>query len=200
MTLKFKNVYLNSVYTVAGPDEKKGLIKNIDQTFDDFYATKKSIEQAESHLAHLSMKGAITRARLTNEDIDLILAGDLLNQITASSYAAKQIGAPYFGLFSACAVLSQSFIIGANLISSKQASNILCTISSHNLATEKQYRFPNEYGGPKPKSAAHTVTAGTSAILSNKKSKVKITSGTIGTIIDLGVKNPYEMGAAMVKL
>ena len=197
MTLKFKNVYLKSVYTVAGPEEERGLLTNIDYTFSDFYATKKSIEKAESHLAFVSMKGAIAKAGIKSTNIDLLLAGDLLNQITASTYAAKRLEIPYFGLFTACATNSQAFIIAASMISSKLINNALCTVSSHNLVAEKQFRYPNEYGGPKPKSASYTTTAGTSAILTNEKTKIKITSGTMGKVIDLGIKNPFEMGAAM---
>ena len=197
MTLNFKNVYLKSVYTVAGPEEERGVLKNIDYTFPDFYATKKSIEKAESHLAFVSMKGAIAKASMKSTDIDLLLAGDLLNQITASTYAAKRLEIPYFGLFTACATSTQAFIIAASMISAKQLNSALCTVSSHNLVAEKQFRYPNEYGGPKPKSASYTVTAGTSAVLTNEKTKVKITNGTIGKVIDLGIKNPFEMGAAM---
>lgn len=198
MTFKFNNVYLNEVATSTGPYEKDGpLGKMFDKSYKDLYCEETSWERAEVHLLQESMKLALKKNELKKEDIDLVISGDLLNQISSSSYAAYDLDRPFLGIYSACSTNTEALIIGSSLISAKNIKRCMCSVSSHNMSSEKQFRNPTEYGAPKPKTATFTSTGGASAIISNTKSNIKIESGTIGKIVDLGQNNPLDMGAVM---
>lgn len=198
MTFKFRNVYLNEVSTVVGPYEKKGpLGKYFNKCYTDLYCGAKTWEQAEVKLLNESMKLAIENNHLKKEDVNLVIAGDLLNQVSSSCYAVNDLGRPFFGVYSACSTNVEAIIMGASLISSKFINTCMCSVSSHNMSSEKQFRNPTEYGAPKPKTATFTSTGGASAILSNTKSSIRVESGTIGKVVDLAQTNPLDMGAVM---
>lgn len=198
MTISFKNVYLNEAATVVGPYEKNGpLGKYFDKSYDDLYCTAKSWEQAEVKILNESMKKALKKNSLTKEDVDLAFSGDLLNQISSSSYAIYDLGIPFFGIYNACSTNVEGLILGASMISGKYINKCLCSVSSHNMSSEKQFRNPTEYGAPKPKTATFTATGGASCIISNTKSNIKIESGTIGKVVDLNQTDPMDMGAVM---
>ena len=199
MTFKYNNVYINETATITGPYEAKGpLSKYFDRSHKEFYFGKKTWEEAESYLIKESVDLVLRKSKKSIKDIDLFISGDLLNQITASSFAAKDIKRPYLGIFSACASSVEGLIIASNMIEKKQIKNCICSVSSHNNAAEKQFRYPVEYGGPKPKTTTFTTTGGVSALLSSEKSKIKVESSTIGIVQDKGIKNVYQMGAVMV--
>lgn len=198
MTIKYKNVYINDTSTVTGPFEKEGPLGSyFDKSFNDFYLKKKTWEQAESKLIEESVDLLLNKIGKTRFDVDLFISGDLLNQIVASNYAASNLEIPYLGVYNACATSVEGLIIGANMIDSKQVKNCICSVSTHNNAAEKQFRYPVEYGGPKPKTATFTVTGSASAYLTNKNTGIKIESSTIGIVRDLGIKDAYHMGAVM---
>ncbi len=198
MTLKYNNVYLNATGTVAGPYEQKGPLKNYyDGTYDDFYMDMDTFEQAESKMIEDSIDILLAKIGKTRFDIDLFLSGDLLNQISSSGYAASRLGIPFMGIYTACATSVEGLILGSNMVEAKQIKNCICSVSSHNNAAEKQFRYPVEYGGPKPKTTTFTTTGGASAYLSTNKEGIKIESATIGTVVDLGIKDVYHMGAVM---
>ncbi len=198
MTFKFNNVYLNEVATIAGPYEKKGpLGKMFDKTYKDLYCTETSWERAEVRLLNDSMKMVLKKSDLKKEDINLVISGDLLNQISSSSYAVYDLKRPFLGIYSACATNVEALILGSSLISSKYINRCMCSVSSHNMSSEKQFRNPTEYGAPKPKTATFTSTGGASSIISNVKSDIKIESGTIGKVIDMSQNDPLDMGAVM---
>lgn len=195
MTFKYNNVYINDTITISGPYEKKGPLGNyFDKSYNEFYFGTKSWEEAESKLIEESIDLLIKK---TNKIPELMISGDLLNQIVSSNYAASKIGIPYLGIYSACASSVEGLIIGSNLIESKQIENCVCSVSSHNNAAEKQFRYPVEYGGVKPKTTTFTTTGGCSAFLSSEKNGIKIDSSTIGKVVDLGVTDVYNMGAVM---
>ena len=195
MTFKYNNVYINDTITISGPYEKKGPLGNyFDKSYNEFYFGTKSWEEAESKLIEESIDLLIKK---TNKIPELMISGDLLNQIVSSNYAASKIGIPYLGIYSACASSVEGLIIGSNLIESKQIENCVCSVSSHNNAAEKQFRYPVEYGGVKPKTTTFTTTGGCSAFLSSEKNGIKIESSTIGKVVDLGVTDVYNMGAVM---
>lgn len=198
MTFHYQNVYLNEVSTVAGPYEKKGPLSSyFDKTYDDFYFKKPTWEQAESKLVEDSVDILLNKIGKTRFDIDAHIGGDLLNQLSSTNYAAINLGIPLLGIYSACATSVEGLILASNMIDAGQVSNCVCTVSSHNNAAEKQFRYPVEYGGPKPKTATFTNTGGAAAYLSNVKKGIKVESATIGIVKDLGIKDAYHMGAVM---
>ncbi len=198
MNFKFKNVYVDASACVVGPYEAKGpLGKKFDKTHNDLYMGEDSFEKAEVKLSFESAELAIKKSNFNRNQIDLIIAGDLQNQISVSTYAASNFSIPFMGVFTACASNNQAIIMGAALISSKYINTCLCVTSSHNMSCEKQFRNPTEYGAPKPLTSTFTATGGASLVLSNKKSKIKIESATLGSIVDLNVKDALNMGEVM---
>ena len=198
MILTFRNVYLDNVSTVCGPYEERGpLGHNFDKKYSNLYMREKSFEKAEIRLLEDSIKILLKKAKLKTNDIDLVIAGDLLNQITSSSYGALNFKSPFLGIYTACATSIEGILIGSTFIDSGKVNNALVACSSHNMSCEKQFRNPTEYGSPKPKTATFTATGGASVLLSNKPSKVRVSNGMIGTIVDLNQKDPFNMGAAM---
>lgn len=198
MTFKYKNVYINDTATITGPYEKKGPLQSyFDKSYDEFYFGTKTWEDAESKILEESVDLLLTKVGKTRFDIDLHISGDLLNQLVASNYAASKLQIPYLGVYSACATSVEGLIIGANMLEAKQIKNCICSISSHNNAAEKQFRYPVEYGGPKPKTTTFTTTGGVSAYLTSSPSGIKVSSATIGIVQDLGIKDAYHMGAVM---
>lgn len=198
MTFRYENVYLNDTYTIAGKYEKNGpLGLYFDKTYNDFYFGEKTWEDAESKLINESIENLLNKIGKNDSDIDLLVSGDLLNQIVSSNYAASKYRIPYLGIYSACATSVEGLIIASNMVEKNQINNVICTVSSHNNAAEKQFRYPVEYGGPKPKTTTFTTTGGCAAYISNEKSNIKITSSTIGKVIDMKITDAYEMGAVM---
>ena len=193
MTFKYNNVYIKDTEIVVGKNEKEGPLKKyFSNYYDDFYMNEKTWEQAEMRL----VKDTIFELTKRNK-VDLIIAGDLLNQLSASSFAASEFDLPFMGIYNACATSVEGLAIAANFIEAKFNNNILVNVSSHNNAAEKQFRYPVEYGGPKPKCTTFTVTGSAGALVSNEPSEIKIESATIGKVTDYGIKDAYEIGAVM---
>ncbi|MFV0249736.1 MAG: stage V sporulation protein AD [Bacilli bacterium] len=200
MTFKYKNVYINETATITGPYEKLGPLGNLfDKSYKELYFKEKNFEMAETKLIIDSVETLLKKINIRKEEIDIILSGDLLNQIVASSYANKILKIPMFGIYSACATSVEGLIIGANMIESKQTKNCICTVSSHNNAAERQFRYPIEYGGPKRKTATFTTTGGVAAFLTSNKKGIKIESATVGIVEDANIYDAYHMGAVMSK-
>ena len=198
MTNKYDNVYINEVSTVSGPYEANGPFSKLyDKSYTDFYFGEKSFETAESKLIDESVDILLNKINKTRFQIDLHISGDLMNQLTSSNYAASRLGIPFLGIYSACASSVEGLIIGANMIEHKSCNNVICTVSSHNTSAEKTFRYPVEYGGPKPRYTTFTTTGGCAAYLTREKKGIKIDSSTIGTVVDMGIKDVYNMGAVM---
>lgn len=199
MTTKYKNVYIEDTYTICGNYENDGPIsKYFDKKYkNDLYFGEKSWEKAEVHLLKEANANLIKKNKLKEQDIDLLISGDLQNQISASNYMAREFNIPFIGIFEACATIGEGILLGSTFIEGKMASKVIVSTSSHNMVAEKQFRNPTEYGCPKPKTATFTATGATSVLLSNKKSKVKIESSTIGKVVDLGTTDVNNMGAVM---
>lgn len=198
MTIKFKNVYVKSTSTVVGPYEYEGpLSKRFDKHYEDMYFGEKTLEQAETKLMSDSIELALEKCNLETKNIDLFIAGDLQNQITSSTYAAGKLNIPFMGIYTACATNAEGLAIAATYIDSKICKNVLVSVSSHNMVSERQFRNPTEYGAPKPSTATFTATGGATCILTNKKSKVRIEAATIGIPQDYGTTDPLDMGSVM---
>ena len=198
MTYKYNNVYVLESSTVAGPYEAKGPLENtFDKTFDNLYNGEKTWELAEKKALEDCIEILLKKANKEIKDIDLIISGDLQNQITSSCYASYNFGLPFIGIYSACATSVEGIILGSSFIEAKKANNVIAATSSHNMSSEKQFRNPTEYGAPKPRTATFTATGGASILLTNKKTNIKVEAVTIGKIMDYNQTDPLNMGAVM---
>ena len=198
MTTKYNNVYINYIATVVGPYEHNGpLSRRFDRYYEDMYMHEDSFENAEVHLMKESVDILLDKANIKKKDICLYIAGDLQNQITSACFTANYLKSPFLGIYSACATNGEAMIIAANYIDNGIIKNSIVSVSSHNMVSERQFRNPTEYGGPKPESATFTATGGASSLLTNKKSEIKIESSTIGRVIDMDQIDPNNMGACM---
>ena len=198
MTFKYNNVYINEVSTITGPKEGEGpLSKFFDKSYSEYYMGSDTWEQAEVKMNTENIDLLLNKCKRSKKDVDIFISGDLLNQIVASSYAASTLNIPYMGIYSACATSTEGIIIASNMIEGGLINNSIVNVSSHNNASEKQFRYPVEYGGPKPVTQTFTVTGSASALISNKKSNIKVESATLGKCIDSGVKNVFDMGSVM---
>ena len=187
-----------STATVGGPFEANGAIPDdFDLLHSDLWLNEDSYEKAHKVLFEEACQKAIEKAGIQKEQIQFLLGGDLINQITPTSFASRTIGAPYLGLFGACSTSMEGLALGASIINAKGASYLLTGASSHNAAVEKQFRYPTEYGGQKPPTAQWTVTGAGAAVLSDSGDGPRVTSATIGRVVDMGLTDPFNMGGAM---
>ncbi|QVK16996.1 stage V sporulation protein AD [Mycoplasmatota bacterium] len=191
-------VYLKGTGTSVGPLEKEGpLGEYFDRDYKDNYCGEKNWENAEERLLSDAITIAIVSSGLDNENIDLAIAGDLINQNVISNYVMRDFDIPFLGMYGACSTSMQTLLTASLLINSKEFTNIVAAACSHNSTAERQFRYPTEYGGQKPKSMTYTVTGAGAAIVTNKKSSIKISSVTIGRVIDANQNDPNDMGCAM---
>lgn len=198
-TIKFnKPVIIKETASIVGKKEGEGPLRDtFDVILDDDYCGEKTWEKAESMLQKNTAQKALEKAKLKDSDIDYILAGDLINQCIGANYAMRDFDASFFGLYGACSTMAESMTLGAILIGGGFANNTLCITSSHFCTAEKQFRFPLEYGGQRTPTSQWTVTGSGCAILSSEGNGPHITHTTTGKIVDLGIKDVNNMGAAM---
>lgn len=185
----------------GGPFEANGNLANdFDLLHEDLWMGQETYEKAHRVLLEESIKMALQKANVHKEEVQFFFAGDLINQITPTSFAARSMQIPYFGLFGACSTSMEGLALASFVVNNQGAKYILTGASSHNAAVEKQFRYPTEYGGQKPPTAQWTVTgAGVAVIASNDSSKNNpvTVSATIGKVIDMGLTDPFNMGGAM---
>lgn len=190
-SVKFKNVYINNSYSIAGMYENNGNLKNVNRYLKDFYDNEKTIEDTEVKMQKEVLDNLI------NPKTELIVGGDLMNQNTATNSSVINNNISFMDVYSACATFNESLIIMSTFIDSKKVKNGIVITSSHNLCSEKQFRFPVEYGALKPIYSTFTTTGSVGCILSNVPSNIKVISGTIGSVVDMGIKDANNMGAVM---
>lgn len=198
-TVVFANppVILSS-YSVVGPKEGKGpLGKTFSKVWKDQLNGEKSWELAESKMLQEALQGSIDQAGIPKEQIEFMLAGDLLNQIVSSNFAARQIALPFIGVYGACSTMALSLALGSMLIDGGFAQNVLIGVSSHHDTAERQFRSPTEQGNQRAMSAQWTVTGAGSVLLGKQGVGPKITSATLGRVIDYGETDANNMGSAM---
>ncbi len=187
-----------SGYNVVGPKEGEGPLKgSFDKVLADTYDGEKSWEKTEAKMLETAMREVVNKANVPLVSVDYILAGDLLNQIISSSFAARQIGLPFIGLYGACSTMALSTALGAVLIDGGFASKVICSASSHHDTAERQFRLPTEQGNQRAMYAQWTVTGAGSLLLGNSGAGPKVTSATFGRVIDYGETDTNNMGAAM---
>ncbi len=198
-TVIFKNkpVIIGS-YSIVGPKEGQGNFKNyFDYIMQDDRFGEKTYEQAEKKMIQHAIVGAIEKAKMKPTDVDLLLAGDLLNQIISSSYAARDFACPYLGLFGACSTMAESIAIGASLVNGGLFNNIVCSTASHFSTAERQFRFPLELGNQRPPTSQWTVTGAGSCVISSSGKGPIVSAATFGKVIDWGINDVNDMGAVM---
>jgi len=198
-TWEFKNKpTIVTTGVIGGPFEANGKIAaDFDILHSDLWLQQASFEQAQQKLMEEAAQLAMDKANISKGHVQFFISGDLINQITPTTFAAKTIGVPYFGLFSACATSVESLALAASIVNNNGANYILSGTASHNAAAERQFRYPTEYGGQKPPTAQWTVTGAGCALIGQADTGPAITSATIGKVVDMGLTDPFNMGGAM---
>lgn len=203
MNIKGKTIVFDKPPVIAGSagvcGKKEGegpLAEDFDMIFEDTTMGQDSFELAESAMLHDAIIRAITNAGVSPSDVNFILSGDLLDQCIGSAFAIKDLEIPSIGLYGACSTMALSLSVGAMLVDAG-AQCIVAGTSSHFCSSERQFRFPLEYGGQRPPTAQWTVTGAGSAIIKPSGEGIKIKAISIGTICDLGITDANNMGAAM---
>lgn len=196
-SLKFNNIYLKDWLSVAGPLESDSKLKKLDYKMTDYYFGEKTFEQAEAKMQKVVIDNILSKNNLSSKEINFIVGGDLLDQISATSYACVNLPISLIGLYSACATFPEILIVSSMFLQDKSVKNILGVTSSHNLTAERQFRYPIEYGSPKPHTSTFTTTASISTLLTKESGKVKIESATIGKVTEMGITDANNMGAVM---
>lgn len=182
---------------VAGKKEGEGpLAYDFDAVYEDTTMGEDSYELSESAMLNSALIMALKNANTQTEDVNFVLCGDLLDQGVASSFAVKDLNVPFIGLFGACSTMALSLSLGSMLVDAG-ADCVAVGASSHFCSSERQFRFPLEYGGQRPPTAQRTVTGCGAAIVKSQGSGIKIKATSIGTICDLGITDANNMGAAM---
>lgn len=186
---------------IAGKKEGNGPLGAFyDAIIDDDMFGEETWEKAECRFFYTACDTCMKKAGLTNDQVDVLLGGDLLNQIMSASIAARELHIPFLGLYGACSTMAESLLIGSLLVDAGHVHTALCAASSHFCTAERQYRFPLEYGCQRTPTAQWTVTGSGATCISSDTARdaiAHITHATIGQVIDLGVNDANNMGAAM---
>lgn len=198
-TIKFLNPpAIVSTGSIVGPKEGQGpLADYFDVIIQDDLFGQNSWEFAESKLVREAVIKAVAKAELKISDIEFMLGGDLLNQLMSSCFAARDLQVPFLGLYGACSTMAESLSMGAIMVDGGFADRVVAATSSHYASAERQFRFPLELGNQRPLTASWTVTGSGAAILSHSQAGPFVTHATIGKVIDYGIVDANNMGAAM---
>ncbi len=201
-TVFFKNKpRIVATGTVAGPKECAGVVgKYVDKTLSDDMFGESTYEKAESKMLSYAISKAIENANLAQEDIDMLIAGDLLNQIISASFAARDFPFPFLGIYSACSTMSEAFALAGAFVNAGYHQNIIVATGSHFSSAERQYRYPLELGNTRPPQSQWTVTGAGGAVIRSAdacESPLAITSATFGRVVDYGITDVNNMGCAM---
>ena len=185
--------------TIAGPKESEGhLGKYIEKRLDDDMFGEKTYEKAECKMLTYAIEHSMLNCGITEEDLDAVISGDLLDQIISSSFSARNFDVPYIGVYNACSTMTEAFAIAAAFIDGGYMKNVAVATCSHFSAAERQYRYPLELGNVRPPQSQWTVTGAGGAIVSSKRGDYpKITGATFGIVTDYGITDANNMGAAM---
>lgn len=182
----------------VGKKEAEGpLGKEFDQVFEDTTLKEPSWEKAESRLQTETVKILLKKCGMDTSEINYIFAGDLLNQCMSSSFGLRSLNIPFLGQFGACSTMAQSLFLAATSIEAGIADYSVAVTSSHFCSSERQFRFPLQYGGQRTPTAQWTVTGSGAILVARNEEGPKIKYCTVGRITDLGIKDANNMGAAM---
>lgn len=187
-----------SGYSIVGPKEGLSPLSSyFDYVLKNDAFNEKTYEKAERKMLEQAISGAIDKANLLSTDIDILLSGDLLNQIISASFSARQLQTSFIGLFGACSTMTEALAVGACIIDGGCAKHVACATSSHFSTAERQFRYPLELGCQRPPTSQWTVTGAGCTILSREGVGHNITHATFGRVIDFGINDMNNMGPAM---
>ena len=187
-----------STGTVAGPKECAGVVgKYVDKALADDMFGESTYEKAECKMLAYAIGKAIENAELSEKDIDMMISGDLLNQIISASFAARDFDFPFLGVYGACSTMAESLALAAAFIDAGYFNRIVAATGSHFSSAERQYRYPLELGNTRPPQSQWTVTGAGGAVVAKSGGSVAITGATFGKVVDFGISDVNNMGAAM---
>ena len=189
---------IESFGSAAGKKEGEGPLGScFDRIIEDSHFGQDTWEQAESRFQLEAVRIAASRSGITKETIDVIFAGDLINQCTGSAYGLKDLEIPFMGLYGACSTMAEGLIAAAMFIEAGAAERTAAVTSSHFSTAERQFRYPLSYGGQRTPTSQWTCTASGAVILSRTKGLCEIAGGCVGKTADMGITDITNMGAAM---
>lgn len=184
--------------TIAGPKECAGVVgKYVDKTLSDDTFGETTYEKAECKMLAYAVRKTIENANLSEKDIDLLISGDLLNQIISASFTARDFDFPFLGVYGACSTLAESMAVAAAFVNAGYHKRIIAATGSHFSSAERQYRYPLELGNTRPPQSQWTVTGAGGVLVGDRGSDVAITCATLGKVVDFGITDVNNMGAAM---
>lgn len=189
---------IRSYAAIAGKKELEGKMgQYFDKIEEDAFFGQKNWEQAESEMQSQTLNLALEKAGMQLKEIDCITAGDLINQCTVSTFAARGTDVPFLGMYGACSTMAETLLTAGILTDGGYCQNVAAVTSSHFSTAERQFRFPLSYGGQRTPTAQWTCTASGAVVVSAETNSPRLEGGCIGRICDLGVKDATNMGAAM---
>lgn len=187
-----------SFASVAGKKEADGpLGSTFDRTAKDTKFGQKTWEKAETQMQKTAMELALQKAQLRDDQLDAAFVGDLLNQCVGSSFCMRDRDIPTFGLYGACSTMAESLMLAGMSVNAGYCRRALAMTSSHFASSERQYRFPLAYGGQRTPTAQWTVTGAGAAVIGRDGDGPYLLNATVGSIVDAGIKDAANMGAAM---
>ena len=188
---------LTSWASIAGPKEGQGPWgQEFDWTMEDYLFGEESWEKAENKMLRETVKKALNKRNFDEADAEIMMAGDLLNQLVSSNYAARELGIPFLGLYGACSTMAESLLLAAILVDGEFFERVIAAACSHHYTAERQFRFPTEQGIQKTPSSQWTATAAGAVLLEPVGTGPRITAVSIGKVIDMDQKDASDMGSA----
>ncbi len=190
------NIYAAS--SIVGPKEMKGHFKDYFKYYlkDDTFG-EKTFEKSEKDMLVFVIKNVLDKSGVSYDSLELLIGGDLLNQLISATFSAREFKTPYLGVYSACGTYAQALLMGAAMVDGGYRDNAVCCTSSHFSTAERQYRFPLELGTMRTPASQWTVTGAGAAVLCKNNKFPYIESATIGKVVDYGISDTNNMGAAM---
>ena len=197
----FKLTSSPSVFTsaaVGGKKENEGPMgEYFDKINDDPYFSTETYEKGESQLQKEAVRLALKKVKLQNDEIEFMFGGDLLNQCVGTTYGIRDFEIPFLGIYGACSTMAEGLLLSSLCVDNKIGKKVLAVTSSHYCTAERQYRLPIDYGGQRTPTSQWTATASGALVVSDEQCPPYVRGVTVGKIIDLGVKDANNMGAAM---
>lgn len=184
--------------TIAGPKECVGVVgKYVDKALADDMFGESTYEKAECKMLSYAISKTIENAGVSQEEVDMLISGDLLNQIISASFAARDFDFPFLGVYGACSTMAESMALAAALVDGGYAKKIVAATGSHFSSAERQYRYPLELGNTRPPQAQWTVTGAGGAFIADMGGGIALTSATFGKVVDYGITDVNNLGCAM---